>query len=892
MGGPEFLLSQRMFQLTLQRSVQWVFTLLALNIPCLAPAANRVWFESPLAQVTSGFDATSRQYADRRLYVVVVGPEDVRDLEPSEIGYCARVAGEGFSKGVRDSVLQALPQTAGAAIALAEAPPAGVAASAPTPADLAASGVGVAEVASVPLTRLDAAFAAHTADLRRRLAVCGGKRFPAASFRLGIVQRYCDSSSCDTAKPAFAGSYSATSYSLVGDWLSQRLDRELAPQGDEVVVLPDRASPSIRAHVLGAPVDAVVQAKCSAIPRQTTKAWDCQVSTGYVIISEKAANSWPVPPTGKEAQEQFESLVIQARMAKQRIESSVPRSIGLPREVAYRVLDAVDMPPRAMATLRSDPTAVLAKLQDEVARMRIRECVRFRMKGNPALRHKDLAPYQDPEDAALCSGYLLDQATLNSCLERGPCMPAFSPVAWASVASQLTADWQDMAQSSLLPRLPSSYEQITTAIRACNSKAAVDGGSADEQKDVLSSCLLESKLGPDVKKAYDCVKGLKPAEVTRAEFECAYPGEVPESVTKAMDCAAKAGSREQLSCAAEATLPKEGRDIVECGQESGTDGSKMAICVAKKAGGDVGKVAACAQTYGDAAGSASRDGDLALCLSKDVGGEVGAVAACVQQAAGDWQKAAVCYGSRALTADQQRVIECAQKPTTEAAALCMANGVIQIPEQLRKPVQCLAESGGDPLGAGVCMASDGLTPEQRIALECAVSSGGVPVAFAVCTGGQLTMKEGFNCIDKKLFEGNCMGENNEIRKFFAAIGVDLSPTTVVGQVLNAPVDVLKWQISMAQTLASGLDDFSRNAVKNFADFSGKVAEGGTQLLKGALNEGGKLAKPVVEGLDHLRGEVNKVGDKAIKEVGNGVAAVGGGLDHGAREVGKVFGVHW
>ena len=33
----------------------------------------------------------------------------------------------------------------------------------------------------------------------------------------------------------------------------------------------------------------------------------------------------------------------------------------------------------------------------------------------------------------------------------------------------------------------------------------------------------------------------------------------------------------------------------------------------------------------------------------------------------------------------------------------------------------------------------------------------------------------FNCIDKKLFEDKCMGENNEIRKFLKGLDINLSP---------------------------------------------------------------------------------------------------------------------
>ena len=72
------------------------------------------------------------------------------------------------------------------------------------------------------------------------------------------------------------------------------------------------------------------------------------------------------------------------------------------------------------------------------------------------------------------------------------------------------------------------------------------------------------------------------------------------------------------------------------------------------------------------------------------------------------------------------------------------------------------------------------------------------------------VKEMFNCVDKKLFEDKCMGENNEIRKFLKALGVNLTPNTVVGQALNVPLEVIKFQIAVAQAALKGLDDLGKN----------------------------------------------------------------------------------
>jgi hypothetical protein len=84
-----------------------------------------------------------------------------------------------------------------------------------------------------------------------------------------------------------------------------------------------------------------------------------------------------------------------------------------------------------------------------------------------------------------------------------------------------------------------------------------------------------------------------------------------------------------------------------------------------------------------------------------------------------------------------------------------------------------------------------MTPEQRIGLQCATHSVDA-TSFAVCTGGLLVLKEFTQCRHDKFGEGKCFGEHNEIRKFFRnVLGQDINSHTVVGQIINAPLEVVK-----------------------------------------------------------------------------------------------------
>ena len=117
----------------------------------------------------------------------------------------------------------------------------------------------------------------------------------------------------------------------------------------------------------------------------------------------------------------------------------------------------------------------------------------------------------------------------------------------------------------------------------------------------------------------------------------------------------------------------------------------------------------------------------------------------------------------------------------------------------------------------------------------------------------------------------------------------MTPDTVVGQVLNAPVDVLKWQVSMAQAAVSGLDDLSKNVAREYGQFADKLSDAGNRILTGAFKEGQQVAEAVGKGIDHAVSEAGKVADKVGQEAGKVVDKVGqeaGNVLKGAGEAGS------
>jgi len=176
---------------------------------------------------------------------------------------------------------------------------------------------------------------------------------------------------------------------------------------------------------------------------------------------------------------------------------------------------------------------------------------------------------------------------------------------------------------------------------------------------------------------------------------------------------------------------------------------------------------------------------------------------------------------------------------------CVVGSKLNIGGDLGKITACAAANGGDPITTAACSAYFDLTPEQQIAIQCASQSSDA-MTFVACTGGQLTLREYMKCQGKAVAQEDCFGPNNEIRKFVRNMGLgDIQENTVVAQALNFQLDVVKTQVTFAesalQTSGKVGEDVLRGA-SALATNLGNAASQGAQTVAGALQSAGDAVK--------------------------------------------------
>ena len=893
----------------------------------VSASAQRVWYEHILAHVTVGYDVGNKSEVQRRVYLAVLGPENTQPFGLGEVGYCAKVAGDAAGQSVRsflektNSVREG-PSPATAASGMArdgsknEVPAGGSTAALP-------SGVSDVKTASdhvLPPAVVDAALTQANQTLANQLASCLGVRARRLDLRLGLVQRHCAVGACQMDDSSFATNPSAANFSTILDWLTQRSATASTPKANEMAVLPPGTideelrpyfvgqSPPVKpvACAKGRPTGVVppIAAPAPAAAGQTAQplpndalrwaassakgqAWYCLAQTQFPA-SPKEANPWIALPDAKSAQEQFEALAQRARTQGFLIEQSVGRTIALPREVGVRLIDVVSNPSIAVAELVSKPDAVLLTMQDEIARNRLRECVRYRNE-------------KGPQAASLCAGYQVDEGQLASCLAGGKCLPALTATGRADVLGQLASTGgAQLAQSSLLPRLGIKENELVDLVRKCASQEAVP---EDQRLSKASECYVDGQigmLGEKERKEFECLKAASASGLSAKDLSCVAE-RLPPEVHAGVECL---NAKDSLACMLDQKLPADAKATVQCERANPGNTQAQGECLAGRLGGDVGKVAAAASKCKDAGPMGSKE--QLVCLAGEAGGEVGKVAACYDPK-GDSAAMAMCVAGGALPKPMQDALKCASKDTFAQGATCLASsGALGV--ELPKEALCAVESGGDPFGFGACMVGDNLTAEQKIILQCFMQTGGVPQAMATCIGGRLVMKELMNCTDaltsrdKKLFDDKCMGENNDVRKLLSRLGIDVGSNTVVGQALNLPLDVVKWQVAAAQAVLGGVSDFGRNADKELRDFSKRAEQAVDQGLKDAAQEGKKLAQHAANQVGAVvddAGKYVKIAEKVLanptpQKIAQGAGqALQTGADQAKKAVGevaKVFGV--
>jgi hypothetical protein len=494
-----------------------------------------------------------------------------------------------------------------------------------------------------------------------------------------------------------------------------------------------------------------------------------------LIEMNPSGSMWPPEPSAQTLMTQFERLLLDGKKKGSGITISYAAApmMKLSLTQGRQVLLALNASGRALTLLsqkvdtiqvvkfsseqgapvkaRLDtiqrPVSSFSDWSDEVAKVRIKECVKFR-------------GISDMTGIGNCAGYNLAGAdgakTVTSCLTSDRCLAEPTGQAFASVATLIRYDLDKETQRGLaVPRIA----QTKLADLQKNLKSCYDQHPNDPTAATL--CLVELGAPDENKKTMECLKSGPKSESARAKCLFEAVGD-KAALNKAKCILDSANSRQALSCATASLMPPAVRDSLACfsdvSQNKGIDA--FTKCIPRQ----------------------TDDQRVAL--------------RCLNEHKSDWSSAFSCYaGTKVNDPAVKASLECASSngSTMTGFAGCMAGrNLPKIPGDVGKFVTCAAANGGVGLGTSSCMAGDKLTPEQRILLQCASQAAGGP-SYAVCVGGMLAFKEFTQCRDRKIGSGPCFGENNEIRKFFRNVfGQDIHEDTVVGQVLNVPLEVVKF----------------------------------------------------------------------------------------------------
>ena len=114
-----------------------------------------------------------------------------------------------------------------------------------------------------------------------------------------------------------------------------------------------------------------------------------------------------------------------------------------------------------------------------------------------------------------------------------------------------------------------------------------------------------------------------------------------------------------------------------------------------------------------------------------------------------------------------------------------------------------------------------------------------------------------------------MGKNNEFVKLFAALHINLNASTVVGQILNAQLDFVKFNIAAAQAIIGGAQKLAANIEREVI----RAEEAATAAINAAI--------AVQVAAIHLAQEIAAASAAAL----NAAAAL-------IQGIGKAFGIRW
>ena len=453
---------------------------------------------------------------------------------------------------------------------------------------------------------------------------------------------------------------------------------------------------------------------------------------------------WPSPLSPEMALANLERLVVQARTRKSiSISYTVPAITGVYRETALRFVDELNEPFAAMQFLVSGKN-VLNLVSDELGRSRLKDCAQLQGK-------------QDIESIGKCAGFKIEAVEIHACLSGARCMPELRKDALAGLLTlQTPMDLSTLLQSTQLPRVGVEipYPEWVQKAKECSAQTT-DQASVD--------CMLKGTMNPQDYAMVECVRGAPSGDKSKSLLECAE--RLASGSGKALIHCMRDGEGDPATtafCAVESSIPSNLQPAVSC-LKTQTESTELVTCLAGTAmGGREKQMLECYLAH-----PGNKQAALLCAVAQDLPEDARLIATCAQQSGGAWQ----------------------------AMATCIAQDKLKLSGDLGRIVGCGLSSGGSVVGTAACAAGSGLRAEQAIVLQCAATAATGP-GFLVCTGGMLAFKEFAQCRKSRIGEGNCFGENNEIRRFVRALGLpDIGPNSLAAQVGNVYLDIINIQVA-------------------------------------------------------------------------------------------------
>ncbi|MER8440716.1 hypothetical protein NKH36_33160 [Mesorhizobium sp. M1312] len=297
------------------------------------------------------------------------------------------------------------------------------------------------------------------------------------------------------------------------------------------------------------------------------------------------------------------------------------------------------------------------------------------------------------------------------------------------------------------------------------------GGDVDTE---FGQCLKRTMLKPDQKELVDCVEENSDDLIAGGACLAKSLDSDVADVASAMEACTVDGEID-YSCIVSSEVDDETAEALKCvSEEDGADRAKVA-CLARVAFPEASQLLDVVEECRDA-------GDTIACVAESqLDDDQKAMFDCVASAAED-EIDASCLEAVGVDEDVSKAVATAQKCLADGDSSYAAVATCALGEygneDVARAAGCVGEQlqGGSPsyVGMAGCYVAGGLelNPEQQIAVECAVSSGAQPYAFAVCAGGRLTAREVTKCFTDGVGGDGCFGRNNEIVRYYRAIGID------------------------------------------------------------------------------------------------------------------------